>query len=259
MRTLTDRRGRTRVRVSPGTGLQRCMVRTTITQSEPSAPTIRPVIVRHDSRGALLSLMPEGALLLAGDAIEIDVTVDPGMTLELVEPGGTVAFDMHEGRASWDVSVRVGAGGALAWAGEPFVLSEGADVSRSTRIRYAADARIAVREMLVLGRSGEGPGTICQSSVVRTDSRPVLVEELAIDRHTASSLIGDNRVISSVLAVGVPRPEVAGCLDRRDRFDLAADTATLWRRLGRHVHETTLAEAWTPARAAALAAWPGAR
>ena len=66
------RLGRTRVRVSPGVGGARCRVRTSVTGTDPTVPTVRPVLTHHDARSARLSLVPEGALLLAGDRIELD-------------------------------------------------------------------------------------------------------------------------------------------------------------------------------------------
>jgi urease accessory protein len=244
--TTTDRLGRTRVRISPGTGGGRCLVRCSIDGSDPTVPTVRPVVTRHDATRVQLSLVPEGALLLAGDAVELDLTVDAGATVEVLEPGGTVAYDMRGGRARWDVSVRVAAGAALTWAGQPFVVSQGADVDRRIRIRYAAGARLAVRETLVLGRSGERPGMVRQSASVRRGDRPVLVEELVLDAATAGSLVGPHRVVATVLAVG------AGSGPPQDRFDLGVEDAVLWRRLGAQAHEAALPSAWEHARAAAL-------
>ncbi len=241
MLTSTERLGRTRLRVSPGTGTGRCRVRTATTQSDPTASVVRPVLVAHDRRGAQVSLVPEGALLLAGDAVEIDVTVDAGMSLDLVEPGGTVAFDMRGGTARWDVRIELGDGARLSWAGLPFVVSEGADVTRSLRVRCGAGAQLLVREVLVLGRFGEGPGRLRQTTTVLDgDGRPVLVEDLPLGPDSATLLLGGHRVLSSVLALGTDLPAD----DRPDRYDLAAPGAVLWRRLGHQAHEAELAAVW---------------
>lgn len=250
MPTTTERLGRTRLRVSPGEGGARCLVRSSVTGSDPGVPTIRPVITHHDARRVQVCLLPEGALLLAGDAIELDLTVDPGARLEVVEPGGTVAYDMSEGRATWDVTVRVGAGARLSWAGEPFVVAEGARVERRTRIRYAPGARLALREVLVLGRHAEQPGRVRLRSDVRRERRPVLVEDLDLGPRSAPSLIGPNRVLANVLRLGdEPVTAPAGV----DRFDLATPGATLWRALTTHAHHARLEDAWTGAHGWALA------
>lgn len=241
MLTSTERLGRTRLRVSPGTGTGRCRVRTATTQSDATASVVRPVLVAHDRERARVSLVPEGALLLAGDAVEIDVTVDAGMSLDLVEPGGTVAFDMRGGTARWDVRVELGAGARLTWGGLPFVVSEGADVTRSLRVRCGSGAHLRLREVLVLGRFGERPGRLRQTSTVLDgDGRPVLVEDLPLNPSSTALLLGGHRVLSSVLALGTGLPDG----DDPDRYDLAAAGAVLWRRLGHHAHEAELAAVW---------------
>ncbi len=240
MLTSTERSARTRIRVSRGEGLARCRVRSAVTLSDPTAASIRPMLVDHDRSGARVSLVPEGALLLAGDAIEIDVTVDAGARLDLIEPGGTVAFDMRGGAASWSVLITLGPGATLTWAGEPLVVSAGAEVQRRTVARLAPGATMLMRESLVLGRYGEAPGTIRQRTDVTLDRIPLLVEDLPLDATTTPALLGGHRVISSVLAVGGPGPADGPAADR---FDLDQG-GTLWRRLGVHAHEAGLAAAW---------------
>ncbi|WP_278255751.1 hypothetical protein [Nocardioides convexus] len=120
MLTSTERLGRTRLRVSPGAGSGRCRVRTATTQSDATASVVRPMLVAHDRDRARVSLVPEGALLLAGDAVEVDVSVDAGMSLDLVEPGGTVAFDMRGATARWDVRIET-RHGCPAHLGRPSV------------------------------------------------------------------------------------------------------------------------------------------
>lgn len=255
-----SRVGRTRIRVAPGRNGARCTVRTSVTGSDPSAPSIRPMITRHDPAGVTLCLVPEGALLLSGDAIGLDLEVEAGVTVEVIEPGGTVAFDMRGGSASWDVRIRVAAGGALTWAGEPFVVSQGARVTRRMQVTYAEGARLGLRETLVLGRTGEPPGVLWQRCDVRRFARPVLIEALDLDRDTSPELLGRSRVVSTVLALGLePGPEhvlkstMAAQADlSQHRFDLAEPGATLWRRLAVAAHEATLEAAWHQVRTAVL-------
>lgn len=238
MLTSTERSSRTRLRLSLEDGA-RSRVRSATTLSDPSASSVRPMLLSHDAGGARVSLVPDGALLLGGDAIELDIEVGPGACLDLVEPGGTVAFDMRGGRASWSVLVTLGPGARLTWAGEPFIVSAGADVRRTTVVRMAQSATLAMRETLVLGRHGESPGRILQHTAVSVDREPVLVEELPLDDLDAAILLGGHRVLASVLAVGEDHPSGP----EADRFDLDGG-ARLWRRLGTQAHETELVEAW---------------
>lgn len=219
-------------------------MRSAVTVADPTAAGIRPMLLHHDATSARMSLVPDGALLLAGDAVEIDVEVEAGARLELVEPGGTVAFDMRGGRARWDVRIRVGAGATLTWAGEPFVLAAGARVDRTTRVRLVGGGRLALRECLVLGRSGEAAGAVRQHTEVAGEAdRPLLVETLSLDADTAGDLLGPARVVASVLSLG-PGAAVTG--PDVDRYDLHAG-GHLWRRTTAEAHLASLAGPWASA------------
>lgn len=202
------------------------------------APVIRPVLVSSDAVSARVCLVPEGALLLAGDAIELDVVVGPGVLLELVEPGGTVAYDMRGGGARWDVSVHLEAGARLVWHGEPFVVASGACVDRSTSVVMDEGALLAVRETLVLGRHGEAGGRLRQRCTVQSpDGIPVLVEDLELDSAATGPLLGGSRTMGSVLQLGtVPDPAP-------DTLLLEAGGG-LTRRFGDHAHEVQPEGPW---------------
>ena len=49
---------------------------------DPARPCLRPIIMASGDGCARVCLMPEGALLLAGDAIRLEVTLGPGVHLE---------------------------------------------------------------------------------------------------------------------------------------------------------------------------------
>jgi urease accessory protein len=205
---------------------------------------LRPMLLSSTTTTARVCLVPEGALLLAGDEIEIRVDVGAGAALELVEPGGTVAYDMRGSSARWDVDVRVGAGASLVWGGEPFVVASGADVLRTTGLSLGAGARVVLRDTLVLGRHGESPGRLTQRLDVTDAARsPVLVEELTLAGGSAPGILGGHRVISSVLALGM---DVPGDAMRAGRYDLDSG-GTWWRGLGGEVHRAIPEEAWSAA------------
>lgn len=219
----------------------RVAVSTAVTAG-PGRPCLRPMLLSSSSTTARVCLVPDGALLLGGDAIELAVTVGDGARLELVEPAGTVAYDMRGGHARWDIDIAVGEGGCLAWAGEPFVVSSGADVRRRTTMRVADRARLALRETLVLGRHGEQGGLLGQRVDISTEAgRPVLVEALRLDEVVALGVLGGRRVVSSVVALGLDLPSTVAP-DRR--YDLE-DGGVWWRALGDEVHRTVPWEAWS--------------
>lgn len=231
---------RTRLRVDAASGGRARVLATT--SGDPARPCLRSVI--QDSRPgyARIALVPDGALLLADDAIGLDVRVGTGVRVDLVEPGGTVAYDMRGGAASWDVTIDLGAGARLTWAGEPFVLSAGARVRRSLTVDLGAGARLALRETLVLGRHQERVGALEQHLRARgPDGTELLVEDLSL-AGTAHrpGILGGNRVLGSVLALGVDVPQDS-CT--ADRYDLDQG-GVLWRRLDTEAHRAVPEEAW---------------
>ncbi len=183
------------------------------TDAPEGAPRVRPMLLSTDTSSARVALVPDGALLLAGDWVRIVVDVGAGALLELVEPGGTVAYDMEGGLARWDVSVSAGEGARLLWHGEPFVVSGGARVRRDMQVVLAPDAAVALREVLVLGRHGEQSGFLDQHVACTDDAgRPLLVEGLCVDDASRDALLGGHRVVASTTAFGidaaVPGPHV---------------------------------------------------
>jgi urease accessory protein len=210
------------------------------------------MVLAADEIGARISLVPDGALLLAGDAVSIAVSVGPGARLELVEPAGTVAYAMHGGHASWAVSIDLGAAASLVWAGEPFVLAAGAEVERTTSIRIAWGASLALREMLVLGRHGESSGRIRQDLIATgPNGAQILAESLTVGPESSPLLLGAKaRVVGSVLTLGHRLPPDAvsnGCT----RLDLVG-SGTLARSVAPQAHQLALEAAWTSARHGAL-------
>ena len=166
----------------------------------------------------------------------------PGVRLDLVEPTGTVAYDMRGGRASWDVSLDLAERATLVWAGEPCVVAGSARVSRSTDVRIGTGARLAVRETVVLGRHQERSGELIQSwAAHNADGEELLVEELHLDETAhRPGVLGGHRVLGSVIALGVDLPaDVAA----EGRMDLE-EGGSVWRRLAADAHRGVPDEAW---------------
>lgn len=205
------------------------------------------MLLASDDAGARVSLVPEGALLLAGDAVSIHITVGAGARLELVEPAGTVAYAMHGGSASWDVTIDLAPAASLVWAGEPFVVSAGADVTRITTVRMGWDAMFAMRETLVLGRHREAPGRLRQElSVTGQNGTPMLCEALDVGRESSPLLLGGARVMGSVLTLGYRTPQA---VDAPTITHLDLDgLGTVSRALAHHAHHLPLDAAWISAR-----------
>ena len=72
-------------------------------------------------------------------------------------------------------------GRALTYAGEPFVVGDGADVTRTLDVDLAPDASAVVRDTVVLGRTGQRGGRLRSVTAVRVGGRPVLLEDQRLD------------------------------------------------------------------------------
>jgi urease accessory protein len=210
----------------------------TLTRTEAEVRSSHLRAFRLPAVGAVdrIALVPEQAVLLAGDQVTVSVRVPAGRTLEIVEPGGTVAYAMRGLQAGWDVTIEVEEAARLVWHGQPFVVAEGADVRRSLTVGLAAAASLLLRETLVLGRTGEGPGLLrCRSDITR-DGSPVLVEEL--DCGTG---LGPHRVLDQVLHLG--------STSQADEHTMLLESGdALHRWLGAEMHASPLTFGYSSAR-----------
>ncbi|MEO7236079.1 MAG: urease accessory protein UreD [Lapillicoccus sp.] len=202
---------------------------------------IRVLDARPDH--ARVALLAEGALLLAGDEVGVRVDVGPGVHLEVVEPAGTVAYDMRGGEATWAVSAELGPHARLVWRAEPFVVSSGARVRRTLDLHLRENAVAVLRETLVLGRSAESGGTLQQRTRVTTADGPLLAEDLEIDgARPQVGVLGGSRVLDTVAVLGTragAEPTPAGA----HRLELDG-CGTLLRALLPAVHLSPLEPVW---------------
>lgn len=159
--------------------------------------------LRSDDGVVRIALVATQALLLAGDRVRIEVTVT-GSDVELVEVGGTVAYDMRGGSARWEVVVRLHDGAHLTWLGQPFVVAAGADVHRCTEVDLAPGTTVTLRESLVLGRTGETGGRLTTATRVRAGGAPLLAEDLdlAPASRVGHAVLGTARCLDSLTTLG---------------------------------------------------------
>ncbi len=185
-----------------------------------------PLAVRTlsaDATSARVAFVATQALLLAGDHVEVGVEVGAGITLDIVEVAGTVAYDAAGVRSSWSIRASVGESGRLIWRGEPFVVASGANVTRCSDVMLAPGATAVIRETLVLGRSGEVGGALFNRTRVNWSGTPLLAEDLdlsaAADR-SRPGLLGAARVVDAALFLGERAPDLPN-VPLGHRFDLA--------------------------------------
>jgi urease accessory protein len=148
-----------------------------------------PVVLRQTGSERVHLVHAAGGPL-GGDDLElaVDVGADARLAVHsagatLVQPGaGTAAGSA----ARWSVTVRVGAGGALTWAPEPTVVSDGAALDAMLRVELAAGAVACVREVVVLGRHGQRGGRYAGGLEVVVDGDPLLVHTTVLDGADAA-------------------------------------------------------------------------
>lgn len=168
-----------------------------------------------------------------------------GCQLDLEDIGGTVAYDGEGQRASWQVDIELGVGATLHWAGLPFVVADGADVTRTLRLRLADAASATIRETLVLGRHGEHGGRVRNETTVTRTGNPVLIESLELNGNDGvPGITGTHRVLDTVMEFPAAEavPALAAAPATHTTLDLEAG-GRIQRWLGAALHESPLHEA----------------
>ncbi len=144
---------------------------------------------------------------LGGDDLRLSVTVGAGGRLTVRSAAAAVALPgARGGSSSLAVDVAVGAGARLHWLPEPTILVRGCDHRAPARIDLAVGAELVWREVAVLGRHGETPGSLLQRLRVDEAGRPLARNDLAVGPRWPGSLgpagVGEARAVATALVVG---------------------------------------------------------
>ncbi|MGW4520307.1 urease accessory protein UreD [Amycolatopsis sp. NPDC004378] len=179
---------------------------------------------RRSGSTAVVHLVNSATSPLGGDELLLTVHVGPGASLRLSGVAATLALPGLHGEPSVStVDVVVEAGGSLEFLPEPTVITSRARHTAEFRAQVASDAHLHTREVLVLGRAGERPGSLTTSQHVTRGSVPVLRQTLSIGSDLDGSLavLAGRRVLATDLVVGGPDlPPASG--DWWSRTPLAA-------------------------------------
>ena len=196
--------------------------------------------VHRDGPRVRIALLGRQMSLLGGDRLALRVRLGPGVSAELIEPAGLVAYDAG-GRASrWELTGSLGPGARLRYDAAPCVAAQGSALTRATRLELADGARAVLAETLVLGRSGETGSPVRTTTRITHDGAPLLVEDLLTGTvpGTETSLWRDpavlagHRTLVQAMALGfVPDPEGTG-----EELLHLAGPGILWRWMGEHAH-----------------------
>jgi urease accessory protein len=183
---------------------------------------------------------------LAGDADRVVIEVGAGAALELSPVAATVALG-GSARTELTTEVTVHAGGRLVLDEPALVVCDGAAVCRRTLLRLGPGAVAAVREAVVLGRTGERGGAVAATLRVTTlDGAPLLHDELRLDGPAPADRValppGHRTIVTAALLGTRPpgaedlhelRPACRGALRRataRSLADAQREVAAAWER-----------------------------
>ncbi len=96
---------------------------------------------------------------LGGDAVAFEIDVAAGTSLTVHGVAATIALAADAEPSRHTVCATVGAGATFRWAPEPLILSRACDHRAAVEIAVDPSATLVWREELLLGRSGEEPGS----------------------------------------------------------------------------------------------------
>jgi urease accessory protein len=165
-----------------------------------------PVVLRPTGTDRLHLLHAAGGPL-GGDRLRLTGTVGTACALRVQSAGATVVQPGPRGDpADWAVDLDVAAGASLRWAPQATVVCAGADFHGHVRATVDPDAFLLVRELLVLGRSGERGGRYRGGLAVTVGDTPLLAHENLVDGADGAlsgpAGSGGHRVQGTVLLAG---------------------------------------------------------
>ncbi|MEU6700817.1 urease accessory protein UreD [Pseudonocardia sp. NPDC046786] len=161
--------------------------------------------------GAQVHLVGSAAGPLAGDRVEIDVTVGPGADLLLTGIAAAVALPGTGSPSRTVLRCRIADGASLTYLPEPTVVTGRADHHTVFEAELAPTASLRARDVLVAGRTGERPGRYRGTVRIGCDGRPLLVQTQEIGDPlldgSAAHLAG-HRVLGTEVVISTgPAPE----------------------------------------------------
>ena len=169
-----------------------------------------PIALRTTPDG--LYVVGSAAGPIGGDAVHLDVAVGPEAALTVRSAAAAIVLPGPRGLpSSSTVKASVAAGATLRWLPEPTIAVQGCDHRATARLRLDDGAAVVWREELVLGRHGEGPGSVLLRLSADLGGRPLVRTELAVGPRwpgwDGPCGVGPARGAGAVLVVG---PAAAG-------------------------------------------------
>nr|WP_042190640.1 urease accessory protein UreD [Kibdelosporangium sp. MJ126-NF4]CEL19486.1 Urease accessory protein UreD [Kibdelosporangium sp. MJ126-NF4]CTQ94715.1 Urease accessory protein UreD [Kibdelosporangium sp. MJ126-NF4] len=168
-------------------------------------------LVPHRAKPGMVHLVNSASAPLGGDELDLTLVAGPGAWLRvagvaasLVLPGARPAL------SRFTVRVEAADGSTVEYLPDATIVTQRARHLAVFTGSLESGARLRTREMLVLGREGEQPGSLSVETVVRRGGRPLLNQRLEIDSLIASpAVLAGRRVLATDLRVGYEDPLAA--------------------------------------------------
>ena len=154
-------------------------------------------------------LHPPGGIA-GGDALHIDVSLEPGSAALLTTPGAGKWYRSQGLPASQALEFSIARGASLEWLPQETILFDGALAGMRTRVELGEDARYLGWEVLCLGRTASGErfdsGSLSQRTELLRGGERLWTEQGRIEGGDAlldSPLgLGGHTVCGTLLAAG---------------------------------------------------------
>lgn len=161
---------------------------------------------QSDATAARVHLSAGAAGPVGGDQLRLEVHVGPGSSLILSEVSPTLLLPGPHGEQSrTEIDIRVAAGASLAWLPQLVIAAQGCRHHTDVRVTLEPEARLLLREEILLGRHNEHPGQLQQRLRVVLDDRPLYDQELTLGPGAPAwdgpAVTAGNASIGSLLVV----------------------------------------------------------
>jgi urease accessory protein len=162
-----------------------------------------PLLLRPTPEG--LQLVGGAAGPLGGDELRyrIEVAAEAALTVRSVAASMVLPGPND---STLDITAAIDRGASLDWAPQPLISVVGSRHRQRTDVTMAVDATLRWREVLVLGRTHEPPGSFTTILRVERGGRPLTHQELRIGAGATGwdgpAGIAHSRVLVTELVVG---------------------------------------------------------
>lgn len=163
-------------------------------------------------------LHPPGGVV-GGDVLDIEVGLGSGARAVVTTPGATKFYRSDGRRALQSQRLRVAADAVLEWLPQETICFPGAEVRLDTVVELNGSARLAMWDILCLGRpvidEPFDQGSIDNRLLIQRDGVPLLIDRLRVrpDNRDRLSLMAGLPVAGTLLISGAGEEEIAACRD----------------------------------------------